>query len=337
MLQKAMIGALVLSLLGIAGIGVYDAGKRSSQMPESAGMLQQVSTEMGTLQATAPAGTGIGQVTKQANGGTPSALSSAVGDPWSASGTITRLDDTGMMLAVNDGAQVYIELGPATYWKAQGVTLAINDTVRIEGFSSGDQFHAATVTKSDGTRLTVRTPDGKPLWAGSGQNNTSGQSGQGGGTDQIPSDAWVTLDGTVTAINGATLTVNTDEKGELKISLGNPSFMQSQNVTFAAGNKVKLLGFWQGTQFEAGEINNLTTGQRYMLRDPNGRPLWAGPGRSGQSGGQGQGNGQDSGSVQGSGQSNGNGQGNRQGSGNGQRNGQGNGNGQGKPQGRGRA
>ncbi|RPJ00311.1 MAG: hypothetical protein EHM39_05060, partial [Chloroflexi bacterium] len=50
-------------------------------------------------------------------------------------------------------------------------------------------------------------------------------------------------------------------------------------------------------QFRAGEIDNLTQGGRLMLLDPNGRPLWAGPGTtSGQSqnaqggqGGQGQG------------------------------------------------
>jgi len=28
----------------------------------------------------------------------------------------------------------------------------------------------------------------------------------------------------------------------------------------------------------AGEISQLSTGLRVMLRDPNGRPLWAGPG-----------------------------------------------------------
>ena len=43
--------------------------------------------------------------------------------------------------------------------------------------------------------------------------------------------------------------------------------------------------------FQAGQITNETSGQTLMLRDPNGRPLWAGRGQGG-GGGAGQGQGQ---------------------------------------------
>jgi len=55
--------------------------------------------------------------------------------------------------------------------------------------------------------------------------------------------------------------------------------------------------------FMAGDITQVSTGLRVMLRDPNGRPLWAGPGNSGGngggSGGNGGGNGGNNGQSQG--------------------------------------
>jgi hypothetical protein len=55
------------------------------------------------------------------------------------------------------------------------------------------------------------------------------------------------------------------------------------------GDIVVVVGFYEGTQFNAGDITQVSTGLRLMLRDPNGRPLWAGPGNANGQGGQGQG------------------------------------------------
>jgi hypothetical protein len=45
-----------------------------------------------------------------------------------------------------------------------------------------------------------------------------------------------------------------------------------------------VVGYWQGSTFKAGEITKTATGERLMLLDPNGRPLWGGPGRNGAGG-----------------------------------------------------
>jgi hypothetical protein len=140
---------------------------------------------------------------------------------------------------------------------------------------------------------------------GQGQGGGQGQ-GQGGGNGQGQGTpvqhTWITLKGTVTAFDGQqTLTVDTAERGQLDLWLGRVGYASQQGVTFNSGESVTILGF-DGTngQFQAGEITNDTTGQTLYLRDPNGRPLWAGQG-NGQGQGQGGGNGQGQGQGQGSG------------------------------------
>lgn len=89
-----------------------------------------------------------------------------------------------------------------------------------------------------------------------------------------------------------TLTIDTAERGRLDLWLGRVGYASQQGVTFNAGESVTILGFdAPNGQFQAGEITNDATGQTLYLRDPNGRPLWAGQGQ-GQGGGQGNGQGQ---------------------------------------------
>lgn len=96
----------------------------------------------------------------------------------------------------------------------------------------------------------------------------------------------------MTAFDGQqTLTVDTAERGRLDLWLGRVGYASQQGATFNAGESVTILGFdAPNGQFQAGEITNDATGQTLYLRDPNGRPLWAGQGQ-GQGGGQGNGQG----------------------------------------------
>ncbi len=196
-----------------------------------------------------------------------------------------------MTLTLGDGSQIFVELGPSHYWQNQAVTLAVGETVTVEGFYNGDQYHAATVTKMDGSILAVRTADGLPLWSGGSSGGTNSQNGTANGTDaaQVAAEDWITLNGTVTATTASSLTVQTQAGETLALQLGEPSFMQQQGIAFAPGDEITVLGFWQDTMFRAGEITKLATGERLMLLDPNGRPLWGGPGRAGNRSGQAQG------------------------------------------------
>jgi hypothetical protein len=91
----------------------------------------------------------------------------------------------------------------------------------------------------------------------------------------------VTLSGTVTsAADQQQLVVRTADETEISVELGPPWFAARQTVVFNPGDPVTLSGFWgEGGIFQAGEFINDATGQKLLLRDPNGRPLWAGRGQ----------------------------------------------------------
>ncbi|MBZ0294590.1 MAG: hypothetical protein K8L99_18645 [Anaerolineae bacterium] len=321
MAQKVVIGLLVVTIIGAFLIGIYDSVQPSLASDTVAEEVAQVPT----VSPTATAEIVVEPITSvevvQSTGGTTPVQQSlaSVGDPWATDGIVTALDDFGMTLELPDGSSVYVELGPPSFWQAQGGTLAVNDSVFVDGFSNGEQVHAATVTLPDGTQLTLRNATGQPLWSGgAGGGNVQGQSEP---LNQVNPEDWVTISGVITTVTNSSVTLQTAD-GPMTVQLGQQRFWQNQGVSLAVGDEVSVLGIWQSSQFQVAEITNLQTGDRIMLRDPNGRPLWAGPGSNTQSnsnGGNGQGNG---GSGQGNG-GNGN-SGNGQGNGG---NGQGNGNG----------
>lgn len=312
MAQKLIVGVLVLTVIGAVAVGLYDANQQApaqqdvdvlANYPASDTVITdrvQSAQPAEVSAADAPlagldaaiqitptpvpgAGDGTGPVQQQAL--------SMVGDSWTGNGTIASFDAAGMILALDSGEQIYVEFGPSYYWQSQGVSLAVGDRVTVSGFFNGDQYHAATVTKPDGSQVIVRTAEGLPLWSG-GNSSSNGGSGNGStangtGQAQVAAEDWLTISGTVAAVDATTLTMRAVTGETLVLQLGRADFWQAQGITFAAGDAIEVLGFWQGVQFQAGEIVKLATGERLMLRDPNGRPLSAGPGRAGQ-GGQGQ-------------------------------------------------
>ncbi|MDM8526720.1 hypothetical protein QUF58_00795 [Anaerolineales bacterium HSG24] len=123
---------------------------------------------------------------------------------------------------------------------------------------------------------------------GQGQGG-HGQGDQGQGGIMISPDDWLILTGEVVAVNNNSLTVDTTEQGQLDFHLGRSGFAAQQNVSFAIGDGVTVQAFTNNGMLQAGSINNETTSQTLHLRDPNGRPLWAGQGQGNGQGGQGQG------------------------------------------------
>jgi hypothetical protein len=264
MLKRIVVGILGLTVLGAGGAAAL---YQSTQSASAAAPLQTTTNSVAAPQA-------------------------SVGDPWTASGTITTLDTIGFTLSASDGVSYYVELGPASYWQAQGVTLAVGDSVTVNGYASAGQYHAGTVTLSSGQTLTLRDQVGRPLWsggAGNGAGNGQGNAGANGLKNgsgipqpQAQVNEWITVQGTITAMNTNSITIRTTANETLTIQMGKPSFAKAQGITFKVGDEVSVVGFYEGTQFSAGEITQLSTGLRLMLRDPNGRPLWAGQGSNAQ-------------------------------------------------------
>ena len=91
----------------------------------------------------------------------------------------------------------------------------------------------------------------------------------------------------VASDNRNVVAVVTADVEVMVISFGRADFWQSQGVQFAEGDAIEVQGFWQVGQCQAGQVTKAATGERLLLRDPNGRPLWGGPGRNGGQGGNG--------------------------------------------------
>jgi len=159
-MQKLIIAGLVLIIIGVIGFGIADAARlpESNSLPQT---VAQAPTAIPTQEATnAPAA----DSTPAATSGTPQAVmeaQGAMGDVWQADGTITLLEDFGFTLTTADG-DFFVELGPPTYWQAQGITLAAGDAVNVDGYYNGEQVHARVVTVGE-AQLVIRTEDGQPM------------------------------------------------------------------------------------------------------------------------------------------------------------------------------
>jgi hypothetical protein len=116
---------------------------------------------------------------------------------------------------------------------------------------------------------------------GQGAQAGSGSAGVGDGVGlDHPADTWIPVSGTVVAFDGD-LAVETGE-GEMVIHMGATWYWDANGIALNVGDKVEVRGFYDGDEFEAGWIKNVTTGAEIAMRDETGRPLWAGRGRWGE-------------------------------------------------------
>lgn len=139
---------------------------------------------------------------------------------------------------------------------------------------------------------------GQGLGTGSGNDGSNG-GGYGNGSDKdayeqsgdgVPFgdgepdavvDEWVTLQGTVSAVDANLLEITTSNGKVIVVENRAWWFAQEQGITLAVGDPVSLVGFYEDSDFEAGSITSLATSQTVSLRDADGRPLWAGRGNGG--------------------------------------------------------
>jgi hypothetical protein len=282
MLKKIILGVILVTVIGAAGTAL------------AANLTSQDTDVFETSQETISDRTIVAN--EQTSTTPQTAAQGAEGEPWQASGTIAEVNDYGFQFALQNGEQVYIELGPPDYWRNQGVELKAGQTAFVEGTINDGMIHATQVALTDGQTLQVRAETGQPLWSG-GVDNSRGQNGAQADGDHIPDpqaqvDEWVTLTGTLVSFQGGSMTMTTSTGELVAFQTGQPRFFAEQGVTFSVGDEIVVVGFYQDGQFSAGEITQVGTGSKVMLRDPNGRPLWAGPGNSnGNGSGNGNGNG----------------------------------------------
>lgn len=284
MFKKIIIGILLTTVIGAAGAAfVYQTNAqepdRTLNAPEPLLQLQADATD---------------QQIEQQTGEPVMAAEGLIGEPWQESGTITEVDNSGFQFALQNGESVYIELGPADFWQNQGVDFQVGQQLIVKGTINEGAVHASQVTLPDGHTLMLRSETGQPLWS-TGVQNRQGQNAGSIDGEHTPEpkaqvDEWITIEGTLTSFQSGSMTVTTPEGEMIAFKTGQPRFFAEQNINFQVGDEIKVIGFYENEQFMAGDITQVATGLRVMLRDPNGRPLWAGPG-TGKGNGGGNGNG----------------------------------------------
>jgi hypothetical protein len=124
---------------------------------------------------------------------------------------------------------------------------------------------------------------------GYGSQGREGAPGDQIGTGQANVEEWLTLQGTVVSVDADTLVVQTASGEQVTMENRPWWFAQEQGFSAQVGDQVTLVGFHEGDnpstgsgdRFEVGRIDDATNGQTFLVRDENGRPLWAGRGRRG--------------------------------------------------------
>jgi len=282
MFKKVAITLLVLTVLGAGGAAmVYNV---TTVEPASA-----ASAVVAQGNAQANGGGGYGQQAQsyqtEDQGAGLMAAEGTLGDEWMETGVITAIEDVGIQMTLENGESVFVEMGPVDYWTSQGITVVEGDTVTIDGSIMDDMIHATALLTAEGQVIQVRSETGQPLWSG-GVNTGQNGNGDHTGTGQTPVDEWFTLEGTLMSFQGGNMTMSTADGSIVAFKTGQPRFFAEQGVTFQVGDQITVVGYYDANgQFSAGDITQVSTGSRVMLLDPNGRPLWAGPGN-----GQGNGN-----------------------------------------------
>jgi hypothetical protein len=114
---------------------------------------------------------------------------------------------------------------------------------------------------------------------GQDQGYRSDEPGRGGYYGLPRADEWLTVSGEIAALDQTTLAVQTDDGQTLLINLGPPRFWESQDVSLEVGEQVTVRYFAEDGEFQAGEVTVEATGDQLLLRDSDGRPMWAGRGQ----------------------------------------------------------
>ena len=208
-------------------------------------------------------------------------------------GTVVQAPAAGVDLVIetSDGEELIVGAGP-NYVASQGFALQVGEPVQVRGFWEDGEFKVAQVTRlRDGQSIALRDEFGRPAWAGAGRNaqggSRGGDGGQGredapgdqAGSGQAQVEEWLTIQGTVVKADADALVVQMVGGEQVMVENRAWWFAQEQGFSAQVGDQVTLVGFYEGDDFEVGQIDNATNGQMVLVRDENGRPLWAGRGR----------------------------------------------------------
>ena len=286
MLKKVVVGTLLAGLVGILVFGaVKRTVDRTGKVAEAAGL--GYGTGRASDEAQGRGGNGQGG----ARGGATERQypnNETAPETWMVyEGTVVQAPEDGVELGIetSEGEQLQVGTGPLDL-AVQGFALQVGEHVQVRGYWEAGEFKAAEITRlANGQTLTLRDASGRPAWAGSGRDARQGgreeAPGDRTGTGQAQLDGWLQFQGTVVSVDEDVLVVRASDGEQIKVENRAWWFAQEQGFSAQIEDQVTLTGFYEGEDFEVGRIDDATNGQTVLVRDENGRPLWAGRGRRG--------------------------------------------------------
>jgi hypothetical protein len=308
MMKKIALGALLLGLTAIlvAG-GVIRTLDMTGNEAEARGGGRGRSASEGVELLAGESGHEAGQEaggccsTVEADSPAGQASSGGTAGDWQVyEGTVTQAPALGIDLIIetDDGEEIVAGTGPG-YLAEQGFDLAVGERVQVQGFWEDGELKAAQITRlRDGLAIALRDQLGRPAWAGYGQSararevvpsledrgvglGQGNRSGDAAGVGQAQLADWFSVEGIVTSAGTLALAVTATDGREIVVDGRAWRYLGEQGFQVAAGDQVRLVGFYEDGRFEAGEVTNLDSGQEVTIRDERGRPLWAAGGRGG--------------------------------------------------------
>lgn len=186
-------------------------------------------------------------------------------------------------LALNDTAQSS-NAGNGPGWRQTDPTSTPDGTVDQAG--SGNRYGQAQAN----TGQSAQAQAGGKGYGRSRQQEGANTGGRGYGRGARQQDqsgeralqasqldrTWSEVSGVVTAVDDTVLVIETADGETIEITNRPWWFAQEGGFTASVGDEVTVYGFEQAGVFEAGSLQNDTSGQSTQIRDESGRPLWAG-------------------------------------------------------------
>ncbi len=95
----------------------------------------------------------------------------------------------------------------------------------------------------------------------------------------VPGD-WIQLEGEASQVDARALLIVLEDGASVLVERGAWRFALEQGFVINVGDPVRLVGFYENSDFEVVELFNLANQSSVTLRDADGKPLWSGGNRN---------------------------------------------------------
>ncbi len=195
---------------------------------------------------------------------------------------IVQLSVIGALLIALIGGTAYVLINPqdteAGWAGGQNRQAASQPASEVNGtgYSGGDRGATEPPARNERSEALAGNAYGEGLGQGKGPaQGANGVPGAGALEGAIGAGAWEQIQGIVTEMDHD-LMIKTTDGTEILVGLGPETYREQESFILTVGDEVIINGYEEDGEFKASVVENLTSGERIILRDEAGRPMWGG-------------------------------------------------------------